>query len=76
MSGVDGDHSAKITSEEDYKTLFDADATTSTISESVHWSSRVRLKVEGIINLNIITAEGQTGANNDFGQDQNDLLIC
>lgn len=73
LSSIGGVRSATEVSEEDRKAAFGAEASTS-ISESVHASSTVGLKIAGTIRLDSVTAEGQTRMNNDFGRGHEALV--
>ncbi len=67
LLSVGGIGSLAMISEEDWKATLGMDTSTS-ISESVHATSTVGIKVVVAIHLNNVTAEGQTQTNNDFGR--------
>ncbi len=73
LSSLDGVRSCSKISEEDRVATLKTQASTS-ISESVHASSTVGLKMWGTIHLDSVTAEGQTRANNDFGRDHRFII--
>ena len=67
LSSISGKFSKSQLSDQDRMAGMNKDASNS-ISESNHASSTHSLKTSGTIRIDSAAGEGQTGANNDFGQ--------